>query len=133
MPGVAVDVWPWVGEGVTNTVGVPSGGSVAVAVVVGAALTVGATTSVAATVAVALTVELGSAATAEGVALGCDPAWAQAISSNVANAARTNQAPLTSARWLFACSYERTGRAGLRPRWRRCDAFVTSPSAERVA
>jgi hypothetical protein len=90
LPGVAVELVPWVGEGVTRTVGVPAGGGESVVAVFGDALVLGATVGVA-TLDVAVAEEVDSAATGDGVAVGSDTAWAQAMSSNVVNATRKNQ------------------------------------------
>jgi hypothetical protein len=96
---VAVELVPWVGIGVTSTVGEPAGGSVPVAVVPTGMVPVGTAVSAAATVEVAATVAEGSAATGEEVAVGWDAPWAQAISTSAVNAMRTNQRATNPSDW----------------------------------
>ena len=116
LPGVAVEVVSWVGEGVTGTVGVLAGGSVPVAATVADVVPVGSAVSVVAAVAGMVAVVVGSAATPEGVAVGWDVAWAHAISSNVANAARKNQRAMPPPTRRFVhIPYDRLRHVGLVP------------------
>jgi hypothetical protein len=74
LPGVAVEVVPWVGVGVISTVGVPAGGGESVIPLVGGVVPVGTAPSVAAAVAGEVPVEVGSAATGDAMAVDCDTA-----------------------------------------------------------
>lgn len=73
-----------------------------VALVVGGVVPAGTAVSLAAAVAGRVAVNVGRAATGEGDALGWDAAWAQAISSRVANAARNNQRAMGGATSVLA-------------------------------
>ena len=121
LPGVAVEPVPWVGAGVTSTVGVPAGGGESVTPVVGGMVPVGTALSVVVAVAANVVVEVGATATGDVVAVGSDTAWAQAMSSNVASAARRNQRTTDPLPMHGYCAHIRAGISlGLDCVARRC-------------